>query len=83
MAETVGPQTNITRQQSETFNAMVSGKFDNFALFSCFLDGKPATAIVTVNKDDDGQFIIVPLYVAVTPDMVLTDHDGTPTGGVA
>lgn len=67
--------TNINTQHKDAFNALTSGKFNNFALFSCFVNGEPATAIVTVNPDESG-VTITPLFVSVTPGMVLTDHDG-------
>lgn len=53
--------TNITAEHRAAFEALTSGRFDNFALFSCFIGGEPAAAIV-----------------ALTPGMVLTDHDGRP-----
>ena len=71
--------TNITAEQREIFEALVSGNYGNFALFSCFLGDEPATAIVVVNRDAE-EYTIVPLFVAVTPAMVLTDHHGTPCG---
>jgi len=71
--------TNITAAHSDAFEALASGHYANFALFSCFVDGKPAVAIVSVNEDGPG-YAVTPLFVSVTPDMVLTDHDGTPAG---
>lgn len=71
--------TNITAEHRDIFEALVSGDYGNFALFSCFLAGEPATAIVAVNRDGD-EYTIVPVFVAVTPGMVLTDHHGTPCG---
>jgi hypothetical protein len=68
--------TNITDRHRDTFNALTSGRYDNFALFSCFLNDVPTAAIVAIT-DDRGEFDITPLFVAVTPDMRLTDHDGT------
>ena len=73
--------SNITPGHRSAFEALISGRFDNFALFSCFLNGEPAAAIVAVNSDDDG-FAITPLFVCVTPGMVLTDHDGMSAGGL-
>jgi hypothetical protein len=67
--------TNITAAHKEAFEALASGRFGNFALFSCFVNGEPATAIVAVGRDGD-MFDIIPLFVSVTPDMRLTDHDG-------
>jgi hypothetical protein len=56
-------------------------QLDNFALFSCFVDGEPAAAIVAVNRDGE-DYNISPLFVALTPGMVLTDHDGRPCGSL-
>jgi hypothetical protein len=67
--------TNITRQHQDSFEALVSGHYRNFALFSCFVNGEPAAALVAVNREGD-QFTITPLFVSITPGMVLTDHDG-------
>ncbi len=71
------PQTNITPEHKALFDAVTSGKYDNFALFSCFVDGKPTSAIVSVVQDDN-EYAIRPLFVAVTADMVVTDHEGVP-----
>lgn len=71
------PQTNITAEHKALFEAVTSGKYDNFALFSCFVDGKPTSAIVSVVQDGN-EYTIRPLFVAVTADMVVTDHEGVP-----
>lgn len=67
--------TNITDEHRAAFDSLSSGQFSNFALFSCFVDGQPATAIVAVNQDGD-EVLIEPLFVSITPAMALTDHDG-------
>lgn len=67
--------TNITPAHKDAFQALVSGRYDNFALFSCFVNGVPASCIVAVTAQGD-EVLITPLFVSVTPDMVLTDHDG-------
>ena len=69
--------TNITADHRAAFEALVSGDYANFALFSCFVNGEPAAAIVAVNRDGDG-YAITPLFVSVTPSLALTDHDGQP-----
>ena len=69
--------TNINAEHRAAFEALTSGRFDNFALFSCFVGGEPAAAIVAVNRDGDG-YTISPLFVALTHGMILTDHDGCP-----
>ena len=58
--------TNITDQHREAFEALTSGEHSNFALFSCFVGGEPASAIVAVNQDGD-DYIITPLSSALPP----------------
>lgn len=67
--------TNITPHHRAVFEALTSGAYGNFALFSCFLDGEPAVAIAAVNQDG-GDYLFTPLFVSVTDCMTLTDHDG-------
>jgi hypothetical protein len=67
--------TNITPEQQAVFEALTSGDYRNFALFSCFVNGEPAAAIVAINEDGDN-YNITPLFVSVTPSLELTDHDG-------
>jgi hypothetical protein len=69
--------TNITADHRAAFEALTSGDYANFALFSCFVNGEPAAAIVAVNRDGDG-YAITPLFVSVTSP-TLTDHDGQST----
>jgi hypothetical protein len=69
--------TNITSEHRAVFEALTSGAYANFALFSCFVNGQPGAAIVAVNREGE-EYTISPLFVAVTPVMVLTDHDGHP-----
>ncbi len=70
--------TNIRPEHISAFEALTSGEHDNFALFSCFLNGAPAVAIVAVTspESDEDEYRITPLFVGVTEGMVLTDHDG-------
>ena len=73
-------RTNIRRDHVSAFEALTSGRFENFALFSCFVDGAPASAIVAVTAPEDagGEYVITPLFVSVTDTMVVTDHGGRP-----
>ena len=71
--------TNITDRHREAFEALTSGESGNFALFSCFVDGEPAAAIVVIRKDGE-DYVVTPLFVSITPSMDLTDHDGTRPG---
>ena len=72
--------TNITADHRAAFEALVSGDYRNFALFSCFVNGEPGAAIVAVNRDGDG-YAITPLFVSITPSITLTDHNGEPASG--
>ena len=69
--------TNITADHCAAFEALTSGDYANFALFSCFVNGEPAAAIVAVSADS-GKYTYTPLFVSVTPSLALTDHDGQP-----
>ena len=69
--------TNITVDHRAAFEALTSGDYANFALFSCFANGEPAAAIVAINEDG-GNYAIMPQFVSVTPSLLLTDHDGQP-----
>jgi hypothetical protein len=77
--------TNIRPDHISAFEALTSGEHSNFALFSCFIGGQPAAAIVTVTPParEGDDYHITPLFVSVTDDMVLTDHAGVPAGGAA
>ena len=68
--------TNISPEHRDSFNALTSGDYANFALFSCFVNGEPASAIVSINKQASDEYKITPLFVSVTPGMKLVDHDG-------
>jgi hypothetical protein len=73
-------KTNITALHERRFQALTSGEFANFALFSCFVNGEPTTAIVYVEVEEAEDFETIfnlnPIFVAVTDGMKLTDHDG-------
>lgn len=77
--------TNIRPDHISAFEALTSGDYSNFALFSCFIGGEPAAAIVAVTppEREGDDYEITPLFVSVTNDMVLTDHEGVPAGGAS
>ena len=41
--------THITEGHCRAFEALTSGRFDNFCLLSCFVNGKRTAASVAVN----------------------------------
>jgi hypothetical protein len=70
--------TNITQAHKDAFHALISGCSEGFALFSCFVNGEPTAAIAVVGHEGD-DYTVTPLFVGVTPSMVLTDHNGEKT----
>jgi hypothetical protein len=42
------------------------------------VNGKPASAICAIDEDgfDEGETNVTPLFVTLTDDMVITDHEG-------
>ena len=68
--------TNITEKHRDAFNAIASGRYDNFCLFSCWVNGEPTSAICCVTEEGNGEISIVPMFVAVTEGMKIIDHDG-------
>ncbi len=76
------PATNITADHRRAFEALTSGRFQNFCLVSCFVDGEPTAAIAAVNvsppaeEGGEPEYRISPLFVCPTAAMTLTDHDG-------
>lgn len=71
--------TNITIEHKRLFAALGSGD-PGFALMSCYVNGVPAAAICTVHRAnahaEEADYILTPVFVSATPDMVLTDHEG-------
>ena len=48
--------TNITEEHRRAFDALKSGRYDNFCLFSCYVDREPAAAIAAVSvHEPDGE----------------------------
>ena len=73
--------TNITGDHRRAFEALTSGRFDNFCLFSCFVDGEATAAIAAVDlsppAQDGGEpeVLVRPLFIWPTAVMTLTDHE--------
>lgn len=72
--------TNITEKMQNDLEFVLAAGPRQVCLFSCFVDGRPTAAICAVGAAEQGDVTITPLFVAVTPDMALTDHDGTAPG---
>ena len=70
--------TNISEEHRRAFEALTNGSYKNLALFSCFVNNEPASAIVSIQPpgvDGEDEYVIHPLFVSVTSQMILTDHD--------
>ena len=72
--------TNITERHKADLEALRDPSYDNFALFSCWCNDVPTSVIVAITEDN-GEYHITPLFVAVTDDMRLVDHDGVEPEG--
>ena len=73
--------TNITEDHRRAFEALTSGEARNFCLFCCFLSGQPTAAITACPPREEGgkpEYVISPLFISITDDMVLTDHYSAP-----
>ena len=76
------PDTNISEEHHRAFEALTSGRVDNFCLVSCFVDGEATAAIAAVNLSSPAQdggepeVLIRPLFIWPTAPMTMTDHDG-------
>ena len=74
--------TNITDEHRRAFEPLTSGRYENFALVSCFYAGEPTAAIATVTVhpagEDSGEdeYLITPLFVPFVQGIRLTGHDG-------
>jgi hypothetical protein len=67
--------TPLSESQKETFAFL--RKSEDVAVMSGHVDGEHTAIIVRLRTEDD-MVKVTPLYVAVTPDMVLTDAEGEP-----
>ena len=45
------PDTNVTEDHRRSFEALTSGRFDNFRLVSYLLDGETTAAMTLTNQD--------------------------------
>ena len=74
--------THITDEHRRAFEALTSGRYENFCLFSCEANGHRAAAIaaITIERPPNGagedEYIVTPLFVSVGPGIALVDHDG-------
>lgn len=63
---------NITPGHVGVFQAVRSQLYDNITLASCTINGEAGVAIVMVDETGEGTVAVMPLFVAITPRMVIT-----------
>jgi len=74
--------SHITPGHVRVFQAVRSQLYDNITLTSCFIDGERGVAIVMVDDCGEGKVAVMPLFVAITPNMKLTfPGEGESDGG--
>jgi hypothetical protein len=64
-------QSHITAGHVRAFQAVRSQLYDNITLTSCTIDGEGGVAIVMVDRINDAQMAVMPLFVAITSKMVI------------
>jgi hypothetical protein len=60
--------TNITADHRAAFEALTSGDYANFALFSCFVNGEPGSRHCR-RQSGRRRVCDTPLFVSVTPSL--------------
>jgi hypothetical protein len=63
--------SNITPGHVRAFQAVRSQLYDNVTLASCTINGEPGVAIVMVEHAGEGKIAVMPLFVAITENMLL------------
>ena len=75
---------NITPGHVRVFQAVRSQLYDNITLSSCTINGEPGVAIVMVDEVGEGKIAVMPLFVAITPNMEISfpgENDSDSGGG--
>lgn len=75
--------SNITPGHVRAFQAVRSQLYDNIALASCTINGEPGVAIVMLEIAGEGKVGVMPLFVAITEQMLIDFpwEFGTSDGG--
>jgi hypothetical protein len=74
-------QSNITPGHVRAFHMVTSGLFEDVTLWSCTIDGEPGVAIVMVKEVGEGKVAVMPLFVAITPEMKIDFRGEEESGG--
>jgi len=72
----------ITPGHVRAFQAVTTQLSGEVTLASCLIDGKPDVAIVLVEHVGEGKVAVMPLFVAISPDMVSASKANSAAGTV-
>jgi hypothetical protein len=70
----------ITPGHVRAFQAVTTQLHGEVTLASCLINGKPGVAIVLVDNVGEGKLAVMPLFVAITPEMDIA-FEGEVGGG--
>jgi hypothetical protein len=70
----------ITPGHVRAFQAVTTQLYGEMTLASCLINGKPGVAIVLVDNVGEGKLAVMPLFVAITPEMDIA-FEGAVGGG--
>src|SRR6202049_4945115 len=70
----------ITPGHVRAFQAVTTQRYGEVTLASCLINGKPGVAIVLVDNVGEGKLAVMPLFVAITPEMDIA-FEGEVGGG--
>lgn len=79
-AKLIGEENEVRPQDRQVFAAMISGLFDNFALWPCLVNGEASCAIVSYETREDNTVKVTPHFVAATSKILITDYEGISPG---
>ena len=66
------PTSHITPGHVRAYHLLTSTLYeDRLTLTSCWINGDPGVAIVLIDEVGEGKLAVMPLFVAITPQMKL------------
>jgi hypothetical protein len=75
------PRSFITPGHVRAYHMVRSNLYDNVTLWSCYVNGDPAVAIVLVDEAGENNVAVMPLFVSITEGMQLEFPGGRSMGG--
>ena len=73
--------SNITPGHVRAFQMVTSQYHDNISMCSCRINGEQGVAIVVLDHVGEGKIAVMPLFVAITPNMELAFDGEQGSGG--